>query len=96
MRKPIHDPTTHPDTARTLVSAVIGRAAEMGLLTENTHSVGARLPAELLEQAKRRTGIASTTDLLSFALANVAIDDDFAKAFAAARGRLDPETDIGF
>jgi hypothetical protein len=46
--------------------------------------VTARLPKGLLERARERTGIASTTDLLVFALANVALDDGFANAFVAA------------
>jgi hypothetical protein len=79
-----------------MVPGVMQRAAEMGLLGTETHQIGARLPAKLVEQAKRRTGIASTTDLLAFALANVAVEDDFAKVFAKARGTLDPELDIGF
>ena len=85
-----------PPSADTPVSAVIDWAVNMGLLTANTHQVGARLPLELVEQAKKRTGIASTTHLLAFALANVAVEDDFAKAFKAARGKLDPDLDIGF
>ena len=78
------------------VSAVIERARGMGLLTAGTQQVGARLPTRLLQQAKRRTGIESMTDLLAFALANVAIEDDFATAFVSARGKLDPDLDIGF
>lgn len=77
-----------------VVPAVMDRAAEMGLLSAQTHQVGARLPVKLLEQAKRRTGIDSTTDLLAFVL--VAVEDDFARVFAGARGTLDPDLDIGF
>ncbi len=51
---------------------------------------------KLLEQAKRRTGIDSTTDLPAFVLATVAVEDDFARVFAGARGTLDPDLDIGF
>lgn len=79
-----------------MVPAVMDRAAEMGLLGAETHQVGARLPVKLLEQAKRRTGIGSTTDLLVFALASVAVEDDFATVFAQVRGMLDPDLDIGF
>ena len=78
------------------ISAVIERAREMGLMASGTKQVGARLPTKLLEQARRRTGITSTSDLLSFALANVAVEDNFANAFIAARGKLDPSLDIGF
>ena len=79
-----------------LVPAVMVRAADMARISKQTQQVGARLPAKLLEQAKRRTGIVSTTDLLAFALANVAVEDNFARVFANARGKLDPDLDIGF
>ncbi|BCM84058.1 hypothetical protein [Methylobacterium indicum] len=96
------DAVTAPRTAEArptpierMIPAIMDRAAEMGLLNAETHQVGARLPVRLLEQAKRRTGIGSTNDLLAFALANVAVDDDFAAVFARARGTLDPDLDIG-
>lgn len=84
-----------PPSIGMIVPAVMGRAADMGLISKEMHQVGARLPAKLLEQAKRRTGIGSTTDLLAFALASVAVEDNFANAFANARGKLDPDLDIG-
>ena len=79
-----------------LQKAVLRRATDMGLMGTEVHQVGARLPTKLLEQAKKRTGIVSTTDLMAFALANVAVEDNFAKAFVAARGKIDPDLDIGF
>lgn len=79
-----------------LQEAVLRRAIDMGLMGTEVHLVGARLPTKLLEQAKKRTGIVSITDLMTFALANVAVEDDFAKAFVAARGRVDRDLDIGF
>ncbi|WP_246102142.1 hypothetical protein [Methylobacterium terricola] len=68
----------------------------MVLLDAETRQVGARLPFKLIEQARRRTGIGSTTDLLAFALASIAVEDDFATVLAQARGTLDPDLDIGF
>lgn len=78
------------------VFAVLERAVDMGLMNANTQQIGARLPMKLLEQAKKRTGLKSTTDLLAFALANVAVEDHFAPAFVAARGKLAPDLDVGF
>lgn len=75
---------------------MFARAEEMGLISAGTQQVGARLPRLLLEQAKKRTGIVSTTEVLAFALASVALQDDFADAFVAARGTLDRDLDIGF
>ncbi len=77
-------------------TAVLRRADDLGLLDTELRRVTARLPKGLLERAMECTGIASTTDLLVFALANVALDDGFANAFVAARGRIDPGLDIGF
>ena len=68
----------------------------MGLMGTEIYQVGVRIPKKLLAQAKKRTGIASTTELLKFALANVAVEDNFAKAFSAARGRIAPDLVIGF
>ena len=50
----------------------------------------------LIEQAKRRTGIESDTDLIEFALANIALEDDFAEAFKASRGKVDPDLKLDF
>lgn len=82
--------------ATTMRTAVLGRASEMGLVGAELQQVGARLPKRLILQAKKRTGIDSTTDLILFALANLAVEDDFPQAFIAARGKLDPDLDIGF
>ncbi len=76
--------------------AVLRRATDMGLMGTEIYQVGVRIPKKLLAQAKKRTGIASTTELLKFALANVAVEDNFAKAFSAARGRIAPDLVIGF
>ncbi len=89
-------PGNSPPGTEPLHKAVLRRATEMGLMGTEVRQVGARLPTKLLEQAKKRTGIVSTTDLMAFALANVAVEDNFAKAFVAARGRIDPDLDIGF
>jgi hypothetical protein len=85
-----------PMVATALRTAVLGRATDMGLIGAELQQVGARLPKQLLIQAKKRTGIDSTTDLIEFALANVAVEDNFPQAFIAARGKLDPDRDIGF
>jgi len=50
----------------------------------------------LVRQAKRQTGIETDTDLIEFALATVALEDNFAEAFKEARGRVDPELKLGF
>jgi hypothetical protein len=50
----------------------------------------------LIAQAKKRTGIESDTELIEVALASIALEDDFAEAFKAARGKVDPDLKLGY
>ena len=73
------------------------RAAEQsGLLREKSGRIGGRVSPVLIKQAKRQTGIEADTELIEFALATVALDDNFAKTFKASRGRVDPRLKLGF
>ena len=72
------------------------RAAEQsGLLTEKSGRIGGRVSSALVRQAKRLTGIRTDTDLLEFALATVALEDNFADAFRKSRGKVDPALKLG-
>ncbi len=51
---------------------------------------------ELVEQARRQTGIETDTDLIEFALAIGALEDDFAETFKESRGEVDRELKLGF
>jgi hypothetical protein len=51
---------------------------------------------ELVEQAKRQTGIETDKDLIEFALATGALEDDFAETFKESRGEVDRELKLGF
>ncbi len=59
-----------------------------GLFDGANAALGARVPAKLLAEAKARSGIASTTDLIEYALAKVAIEDDFGAKLAARWGSI--------
>jgi hypothetical protein len=50
----------------------------------------------LVKQAKRQTGIETDTDLIEFALATVALEDNFADAFKESRGKIDRGVKLGF
>ncbi len=50
----------------------------------------------LIERAKQRTGINTDTDLIEFALANLALDDEFSETFKKVRGTVDPNLKLGF
>lgn len=76
--------------------SVMDAAERSGLLKDKSSRIAGRVSAALIEQAKRRTGIESDTDLIEFALASVALEDNFAEAFKAARGKVDPDLKLGF
>lgn len=78
------------------VEAVMAAAERSGLLHEKSGRIGGRVSPALVEQAKARTGIEADTDLIEFALANVALEDRFAEAFKAGRGKVDPDLKLGF
>jgi len=75
---------------------VMEAAERSGLLEEKSSRIAGRVSRALIEQAKRRTGIESDTDLIEFALANLALEDNFAEAFKAARGKVDPDLKLGY
>ena len=80
----------------TRIEAVMASAERTGLLQDKTGRIGGRVSPALVERAKANTGISTDTELLEFALANVALDDGFAESFKAVRGTVDPELKLGF
>jgi hypothetical protein len=78
------------------IEAVLDAAERQGLLGERTARVGVRVSPVLLRQAKKLTGIETDSELIAFALANVALEDDFAKVFKASRGTVPRDIKLGF
>jgi hypothetical protein len=76
-------------------ASVVAAAKEAGLLGGDNSHVGARLPGRLVDEAKARTGIASTTDLVEYALAKVALEDDFGAKLVARKGSIPRDLDLG-
>jgi hypothetical protein len=76
--------------------AVMQAAEQSGLLREKSGRIAGRVSRALIQKAKRQTGIQADTDLIEFALAAVALEDNFAEAFRASRGRIDPGLTLGF
>jgi hypothetical protein len=76
--------------------AVVAAAEEAGLLAGTNSQVGARVPRHLLEAAKARSGIVSTTDLVEYALAKVALEDDFGAKLVARKGSIPKDLDLEF
>jgi hypothetical protein len=51
---------------------------------------------DLVAAAKERSGIASDTELLEYALAKVALEDDFGAKLVAREGRIPKDLDLEF
>jgi hypothetical protein len=81
---------------QTQVEAVMAAARRSGLLQEKSGRIGGRVSPALVERAKARTGIEADTDLIEYALANIALEDRFAETFKAARATVDADLKLGF
>jgi hypothetical protein len=72
-------------------------AEHEGLLSgERTQVIRGRMPRALVARAKNRTGIASDTDLIQIALANIAVADDYTDWLLSQRGTISDEVDLEF
>lgn len=58
------------------------------------HLLSARLDEALVAAAKARTGIRSDTELAEYALATVALGDDFGEWLLSQAGRLHPTFEL--
>ncbi len=56
--------------------------------TQCARQIGGRFSHTLVEEAKRVSGITETTDLLTYALIRVALEDNFGERLLARKGRL--------
>jgi hypothetical protein len=86
------DPDQDPVVLRR--KAVSEAAQQAGLLEGQTSRVQARITQSLLTAAKERSGIASDTELLEYALAKVAIEDDFGAKLVGRKGRVPQDIDL--
>jgi hypothetical protein len=76
--------------------SVMSAAEQSGLLSDKSSRIGGRVSPALVKQAKRLTGIETDTDLIEFALATIALEDDFAETFKDSRGKVDRDLKLGF
>ena len=76
--------------------AVMRAAEQSGLLGKKSGRIGGRVSPALVRQAKRQTGIETDTGLIEFALATIALEDNFAETFKDSRGKVDPELKLDF
>lgn len=94
--KTAHHEATGQSVSKARFDAVMRAAQNSGLLDEKGGRIGGRVSPALVRQAKRQTGIEADTDLIEFALATVALEDNFADAFKKSRGKVDPKLKLGF
>ncbi|WP_293346366.1 hypothetical protein [Phenylobacterium sp.] len=79
---------------QTRQARVVAAASEAGFLAGGRSAIGARVPRHLIDAAKARTGLTSTTEILEYALAKVALEDDFGAALVARKGRAPRDLDL--
>jgi hypothetical protein len=91
MLKPV--PEAQPNLRR---QAVVDTARQFGLLDGESSRIGGRIRRDLVEAAKVRSGISSDTELLEYALAKVALEDDFGAKLLARKGRIAKDVDLEF
>jgi hypothetical protein len=77
-------------------NAVLKTAQDAGLLAGESSRIAARIRKPLIEAARARSGIKSDTALLEYALACVALEDDFGQKLLARRGRVPKDIDLEF
>jgi hypothetical protein len=76
--------------------SVVDTAKDAGLLSGENGRIAGRVRQMLIESAKAKTGIVSDTELLEYALARVALEDDFGSRLIVRKRRLDPGLDLEF
>ncbi|MEH2470358.1 hypothetical protein V1281_000397 [Nitrobacteraceae bacterium AZCC 2161] len=74
---------------------VLDQARAVGLLGEakNTRLSG-RVPAGLIEAAKKRSHVSSDTELLELALSRLALEDDFGARLVRRKGNVPAGIDL--
>jgi hypothetical protein len=77
-------------------NAVLKTAKDAGLFAGATSRIAGRIRKPLIEAARARSGIKSDTELLEYALACVALEDDFGKKLLALKGTVPKDIDLEF
>jgi hypothetical protein len=96
MKKQLPDWPSHAEIATARRTAVLAAAEGFELLSGERRQVAARVPTRLLEAVKAQTGLTSTTHILEYALAKVAIEDDFGPKLLELKGAVSPDLDLEF
>lgn len=73
-----------------------GTACQLRLVDGENSRISRRIRRDLVPAAKARSGIASDTALLEYALAKVALEDEFGAKLVRRKGRLAKDVDLEF
>jgi hypothetical protein len=84
------------EAARLRRRDVVESARSAGLLAGENGRIGGRIRQRLVQAAKERSGIASDTALLEYALAKVAVEDDFGVNLLKLKGSVLRDLDLEF
>jgi hypothetical protein len=76
--------------------AALEAARSYGFLDGESTRIGARVRRNLLETAKKTSGLSSDTELLEYALAVIALEDDFGAKLIARTGTVSRDIDLEF
>ena len=75
---------------------VMDTARRLGLLEGQNGRIGGRVQRDLVAAAKEKSGITSDTELHEYALAKVALEDDFGAKLVRRKGRIPKDLDLEF
>lgn len=84
------------EISRARFESVMAAAERSGLLRDKSSRIGVRVSPKLVAEAKRLTGIEADTELIEFALASIALEDDFLRVFDEIEGTVDPDLKLGY
>jgi hypothetical protein len=96
MLKSSHDTQLPAIQASLRRRTVIDTARQLGLLDGENGRIGGRIRRDLIAAAKEKSGITVDTELLEYALAKVALEDDFGVKLVRRKGRVAKEIDLEF
>jgi hypothetical protein len=96
MLKPTPEPHPVPAQPSLRRRTVIDTARQLGLLEGENSRIGGRIRRDLVAAAKAKSGIASDTELLEYALAKVALEDDFGAKLVQRKGHVANDVDLEF
>lgn len=96
MLKSIPEPQPAPAQPGQRRRTVIDTARQLGLMDGENSRIGGRIRRDLVAAAKAKSGIASDTELLEYALAKVALEDDFGTKLVRRKGQVAKDVDLEF